>query len=223
MKKVTIIVFLLTISLVSTGQTVVTLNFPDPCSCDNSVLNEQLNLQHVVLPEATDTCFGATQIIIVGEIGAPYLMQQGSNAVMIAGERIVFKPQTTIHPGSYLHAYIAPAGPFCDFQMKHFLESENIIAGTGQNENQPETTFDELLFRLYPNPTSGPLHIDLFITSSSLTPVLEVYDMLGNRVEVVYLNNQPRQTISLSGLPRGIYIVCVTSGELRKYERIIKL
>jgi hypothetical protein len=218
MKNILLLFLLITASLLSKGQVVVTLNFPDPCSCDNSVLSDLLNVWHVSLPEATDTCFNATQTIVVGEVGAPFVMQPGAAAEMIAGERIIFKPSTTIKAGSYLHAYIAPDGPFCGDQSEPLPDNSKMAVTTGADEASQQ----EVQFKIYPNPTTGRLKIELAGVDQSARPLLEVFDLTGNKLKMVRMDNASRHTMNLSGLPSGMYIVSLTSGEFKKVERIIK-
>lgn len=219
MKNFLLLLLLISASLLSKGQVVITLNLPDPCSCDNTELNELLNVQNVTLPNATDTCFNATQTIVVGEVGAPFVMEQGAFAEMIAGERIIFKPYTHIKAGSQLQAYIAPGGPFCNSPLKNLMVNDNMLGSTGVDEALQQ----EVLFRLYPNPTTGMLSIDLGGTDQSSPTLIEVFDLTGKKRKMLRMYQTNRYTMDLTDIPSGMYIVSLTSNEFNSVQRLIKL
>ncbi|HPR30610.1 MAG TPA: T9SS type A sorting domain-containing protein [Prolixibacteraceae bacterium] len=212
-------IFSLNTLLASVDTVFVTLNLPDPCSCDNSELNEVLYVQSVNLQQYDDTCFNATQTIIVGEIGAPFIMQQGAFAEMIAGEKIVFKPYTHIQAGGQLHAYIAPGGPFCGFLSK----SAQLITELTVITNSDEESSQEVLFKVYPNPTTGLLTLELFETNQSSPYLLEIYNSTGNRLKMECIDQSSHQSMNLSGLPPGIYFIALTGYGFKKVEKLIKL
>ncbi len=197
----------------------VTLNLPDPCSCNNSELNEVLNVQSINLQQHADTCFNATQTIFVGEVGAPFMMQQGAFAEMIAGEKIVFKPYTHIMAGSQLHAYIAPGGPFCGYDTKSTQLSSEMTVFT----NSDDTSQQEVLCKIYPNPTTGLLTLELFETNQSSPLTLEIFNSTGNRLITKCIDQSSHHSINLSGFPSGIYIIALTGNGFKKVEKLIKL
>jgi len=219
MKNFLLFLLLISVGLLSKGQVVVTLNLPNPCSCDNTELNELLNIQNVTLYEFADTCFNATQNIVVGEVGAPFVMEQGASSVMIAGERIIFKPYTHIKAGSELYAYIAPDGPFCNTPLKNSI----INGGISGNINEDEPSPQDVLFKLYPNPTSGILTVDLLETEQSSPTLIEVFDLTGKKRKMLRMYQTKRYTMDLKGLPPGMYIVSLKSNEFKSVEKIIKL
>ncbi len=219
MKNLLLLLLLINASLLVKGQVVITLNLPDPCSCDNTELNELLNVQNVTLPNATDTCFNATQTIVVGEVGAPFVMEQGASAEMIAGERIIFKPYTHIKAGSQLYAYIAPDGPFCNTPLKNSIINE----GVSGNINDDELTPKDILFKLYPNPTTGILTIDLLETEQSSPTLIEVFDLTGKKRKMLRMYQTKQYAMNLTDLPPGMYIVSLRNDKFKSVEKIIKL
>lgn len=171
------------------------------------------------LQQYDDTCFNATQTIMVGEIGAPFMMQQGAFTEMIAGEKIVFKPYTHIQAGGQLHAYIAPGGPFCGFLSK----STQLITELTVFTNSDEESSQEVFFKVYPNPTTGLLTLELFETKQSSPYLLEIYNSKGNRLTMKCIDQSSHRSINLSGLPSGIYLIALTGNGFKKVEKLIKL
>lgn len=77
----------------------------------------------------------------------------------------------------------------------------------GINEINPSAV------KLYPNPASGKLNIDLSALSSEdrtdITAII-LYDALGQKVQSVSYQQQPVMHTDMAGLPSGIYTVCVS-------------
>ncbi len=86
-------------------------------------------------------------------------------------------------------------------------DSVNILT-EGINEINPSAV------KLYPNPASGKLNIDLSTLNSEdrtdITAII-LYDALGQKVQSVSYQQQPVMHTDMAGLPSGIYTVCVSS------------
>lgn len=77
----------------------------------------------------------------------------------------------------------------------------------GINEINPSAV------KLYPNPASGKLNIDLSALSSedrSDIAAIVLYDALGQKVQSLSYQQQPVMNTDIAGLPSGIYTVCVS-------------
>lgn len=74
---------------------------------------------------------------------------------------------------------------------------------------------------VYPTPTTGQLNIRLPI-SATFTPLVEVFDMLGNNVRGVNVERKGRGlfSIDLSGKSKGFYFVRIKSGDTLVTKRI---
>lgn len=73
--------------------------------------------------------------------------------------------------------------------------------------------------KLYPNPASGKLNIDLSALSSEdrtgITAIV-LYDALGQKVQSLSYQQQPVMNTDIAGLPSGIYTFCVSSSSNAK-------
>jgi hypothetical protein len=76
--------------------------------------------------------------------------------------------------------------------------------------------------RVYPNPVSSILHVALPDLPHEQTGTLEIYSSMGNpAMQPKPLSNV--QSIDLSGISPGVYVVRVTSGKHTAVTKIIKL
>ncbi len=90
--------------------------------------------------------------------------------------------------------------------VQTLCDSVNILT-EGINEINPSAV------KLYPNPASGKLNIDLSALNSedrSDIAVIVLYDALGQKVQTVSYNQQTVMNTDIAGLPSGIYTVCVS-------------
>ncbi len=109
---------------------------------------------------------------------------------------------------------------FFDINKKNFT----ITASTGLNLYSASNTLN---IRLYPNPFSGTVKID--VTSNNLLDdnktLINIYDVLGNIVKTEYikLTENFSKTFDFSSLANGSYIVEVTDGKQKSIARLIKM
>ena len=89
------------------------------------------------------------------------------------------------------------------------------VANLGVNDNVLEETLS-----VYPNPARD------FVTISNSTDVtinsIEIYDMNGRLVEQLKVNSSSDQTINVSELTTGMYLMNITSDQATVVKRLIK-
>jgi hypothetical protein len=72
---------------------------------------------------------------------------------------------------------------------------------------------------VYPNPGTGLFTVNV---NQSSAGVLEVYNVLGNKVQSILLNaNTVNYKLDLSGYTKGIYMLNMISGDQRYSKKII--
>lgn len=86
--------------------------------------------------------------------------------------------------------------------------------------NCPSLSVDELVYenlKVYPNPTSGILHVD---KSQNSDMTIEVFDLFGKRI----LQLKNTETIDISAFSSGMYLIKATDGKTlqTKIQKIIK-
>ncbi|MFZ4522462.1 MAG: cohesin domain-containing protein [Bacteroidales bacterium] len=158
-------------------------------------------------------CYSATNTIVVAGGVTPFIVQSGGYVTMIAGQSIDFLPSSNVLPGGYLHAYIAPAGPYC------IAPALPAVATTSENKM---VIPDEHLFKIYPNPTSGlvTLEPDPQYTGKLLN--IEVYGMQGAKILTATMNGDMKHELSIYGMPAGIYFIRVICGNQAETRKLIK-
>lgn len=100
--------------------------------------------------------------------------------------------------------------------MKSVLINISIIClilfcGSEIGAQVPKQDNTDSKVQIYPNPTSGPLHID-FISESRVKPSAKILDITGKQVQVitedlVYSNGKFVADITVNDLKPGIYFV----------------
>jgi len=74
-------------------------------------------------------------------------------------------------------------------------------------------------FSCYPNPSQGT--VTLTFAESGSVKTIQVFDVLGNKVQEAAARNRPTQTIELKNLPAGKYIVRVSDGKVSLSQSVI--
>jgi hypothetical protein len=181
----------------------------------NMVVNSvpsNVNLQNVTV--SGNDCFNAVQTIVVAGNGNFFTVQSGGNATMIAGENILFYPGTVVEQGGYMRGYIASDGPWC--AATKIVSS---LTGTSEVRHNSEQPF----FSIYPSPTTGAFIFELNTSDSVEKCLVEIFDMMGNKVSTSELPGAGKHRLSLAGRPAGVYLIRVLQGKHSAISRIIKL
>jgi hypothetical protein len=107
--------------------------------------------------------------------------------------------------------YKAPAGGNLAFDDLKIFSS---IVGVNETLNNEEIS-------VYPSPTTGILNIRL-INSTPAMPAVEVFDMLGNKINGVNIERKGRglYSLDLTGKSRGFYFVKIQTASQFVTRRI---
>ncbi len=175
-----------------------------------------LNIQNDTIPNGTYVCYDATQTITVAGGGTSFVVQDGGNATMIAGQNIIYLPGTKVDSGGYLLGYITTNGQFCGYQAAPVMmsaESRNKenISGSGNS-----------LLKVYPNPTSGNINIELNGGQETSEANIEIISMRGERILSYALKNEKKHQLSISDQPAGVYFIRLISEVSIETAMIIK-
>lgn len=141
---------------------------------------------------------------------------------------------TNVKTGGYLHAYIAPNGPFCGDREDHFLAIKDIAEvetdaitsmdnkdGTILNADISENT-DDAFFKLYPNPTTDSFTIELHNYETGDKVSVEIFSMHGKLIELRELQSGQIHQFDLTRYNAGIYLVRVVQGTNTGIKRVMK-
>lgn len=159
-----------------------------------------LAIQNTTIQSGDDACYDALQTITVAGGGSYFTLQSGGITNFIAGQKITFRPGAKALSGSYLHARIAPNGPWCN-------NVKSSITDTG-NENIPEfqSTGNDSEFKAlaFPNPVSSLLTVVWTASESGNETVLEIVNLLGTKLFSTRVLDRNSAEIDMDSYPPGI-------------------
>jgi hypothetical protein len=177
-----------------------------------------ITLQNIFVEAGGMECFAAQQTIFVAGGTSSFIVDPMASVEMIAGMNIVIMPTTMVHHHGYFRAHIAPDGPFCNPSPPSLPMA---VTPLGQEET---TTLSGLTpaFKLYPNPTTGNLILELNEKNPVQNAIITLSGPLGDILSHQYVHGEPQVYLSLSGRPAGIYFVRVITGTTTGTVKIIK-
>ena len=181
-------------------------------------------LKDIALTDGSSSCYDAVFTITTGGASGPFIAQSGSSAYLIAGEKITMLPGTQLQAGSHVHAYIAPAGPFCEDIGKALVSAENdVTEDVATGFVDISNTVQQQFLHVFPNPTPDRFTIELVDIDPGQDVLIEVYGIRGDRVLRTKLPGDLHQhTLSLEGQVPGIYLVRVVGRQEVGVARLIK-
>lgn len=176
---------------------------------------ENQQLANVVIPSGFTTCYDAQQILTVARNGTTFIVENGGNVTLVAGNKISILNGAKVYAGGYLHGYITTNGTFCGTMLAP------LVATT---ENKELVGFEEAvknqLIRIYPNPTTDIVVVEL--VDAKMNANVTVYSMVGGKLYQKELKGETRYQFSLSGRSVGVYMVHVQSGDKSEIAKIIR-
>ena len=86
-----------------------------------------------------------------------------------------------------------------------------------------QTAISDNDFKVYPNPTSSEIQIDLNFANLAKSN-LSLYNLMGQEIINIPLSNDQQQTLhlNLKSLAKGVYILKLTSNDFTLQKRVIK-
>jgi len=177
------------------------------------------NITNDTITNGQVKCYNAINTVMVAGNGSTFMVEGGGNVTMIAGQNILFYPETKVQNGGFMWGYISPGGPWCT------LPSIPSAGKKGNHESGETeiTTFAVLpSFKVYPNPTNGDFAVAWLPQSSPGDMVIEIYGMSGERILRRILHGERKHILSLSDKPSGIYFIRMITSETIETVKIIK-
>lgn len=192
--------------------------FPAPSDQDFLVVNLTKNTTHylnnLALSGSTSECYGSNENIYIRN----FEVEAGSSAELIAANKILIFNYTKIESGGYFHASITTNNTYC-VMSKTIVEAidEKLLP---QSESLPESKSG--LFRFYPNPTQGILHIESANQSVFGPMIVEVLNIMGKRMKSIELHGSSPYQLDLSDVPNGVYVVRVLNDGKADFVKVVK-
>ncbi len=160
------------------------------------------------------SCVDALEMLTVGGSGTGFTVQGGGAANLVAGLKIRFLPNTTVHPGGYLHGHISPSSPYClppstAPVLKEVTSTAPVDAGN-------------ISMVIYPNPTNDQFTVRLTGMPGHTAATLKIFTAMGVQIHESTVVNGRWPNISLSQCGPGIYLVQVVQGSGIFTGKVIK-
>jgi triacylglycerol esterase/lipase EstA (alpha/beta hydrolase family) len=167
-------------------------------------------------------CFNALNNMTLAGNGKNVIVQNGAVVSFIAGESIRFLSGFHAFSGSDMDAYISVDGTFCETQSGSVVEQpqEKSIAGDKIIPNQQKNIIEENKIKLFPNPTTGKLNIEIPNFTRQVT--VEIYSINGKKFNSYVISNS-KSSIDLSSFRSGVYFLKASDLEISNYFKIIKI
>jgi hypothetical protein len=152
---------------------------------------------------------GPDNKIYVGNIGSASWAMSYIDSPSIKGAGCSFKPKGFQYlPGSYVGSSAPPCMPYYDMDL---LPCDTSVSTGGGGSGEPDGVNDylaqKLQLKLYPNPATSYLYIDIQDTYSKY--YYELVSLEGRKVLKGVLGNQ----INVAALQSGVYVLRIFSNE----------
>jgi uncharacterized protein YjdB len=167
----------------------------------------------VVAPQVN--CFNATSVITVAVAGSTFHVQSGASATLIAGQKISMLPGTRVFIGGYLHGYIALNGTYCNTPNAPVSSGEELTISPSLDSHGPELS-------LFPNPAGSEVNILAITGVADEMLKMEMVDIRGRLVRKNTMLSGTAQTVDLSDLSAGLYLIRVSGERFFKTVKMVR-
>jgi hypothetical protein len=177
----------------------------------NPVPPDLVIIEDYIFTAGDEFCIEADGIIIKNVI-----IEGGADVTFVAKNSIKIQPDTDI--SGRFHALIDDSGNYC-------LNEPGLMALATDEDPQPILSGinkDGSLFRVFPNPTPGMFTLELRDAGESATIIVEIYNMLGDRILSSQLPLADQYQFDLSERQSGIYLIRVVMGDEVGVGKILK-
>ncbi|MGB4204556.1 MAG: cohesin domain-containing protein [Bacteroidales bacterium] len=181
-------------------------NEPSPLITDSLIINNR------IVGDGDQVCYQANKTIEVSN----FTVESGGNALFFAGENILLKAGVQVLSGGYFHAVISQKRSLCS------KNQSDVTIADQNNDEMIETTYSSNPYKVYPNPTSGKVIIELNNNIDRSVIQTEVYSLYGERILNKEFINSSAFNIDLSAQPSGILLLRIYYEGKYWFEKIIK-
>jgi len=178
---------------------------------------ENQQLQNITIQNSVTNCYSATQVLTVAGSGTTFLVENGGNVALVAGNKILMLAGTRVNSGGYLHGFITASGAYCGATFNPLVANLRNDQSLGI-----ETMVKNQFIKVYPNPTTDIVIVELMEPDALTTAKVTVHSMQGETLMQKDIHGGSRFQFSLSGKPVGIYLVHVQSGDRSEIAKVIK-
>jgi hypothetical protein len=190
-----------------------------PSTLNINVLPLNLALQNVSIIPGPNVCYSASQTITLAGGGTFFFVPNGSSVELVAGQNILFEPGVLVQPGGYLLGRIATTGDYCiQVPSKGAANTEAETIGN----NTPAALNKDSFFKVFPNPTTGNLTLELSDEPDGTQVKVQCYNLMGSLIMEKEFYSGKRHELTLIDQKPGLYVLKVVQNEVSGMQKIIK-
>jgi len=178
-----------------------------------NVLPADVVVDNLTVGDGESLCFQAFESVVVAGEGNAVIVEGNASLELYAANEILLLSGFSVEDGGYLLAKIESETIIC---LPASLLAEEAI---GPESKMLISSPPRLL--LYPNPTSGELHVNLSEIHNQ-DVVIEIFDMPGQLLLRRQSISQEVQRIDLSAFEAGVYFVRIIAQGSQQTSKIIK-
>lgn len=179
---------------------------------------EVLLVKDTLIYAGYETCFNATQSIVVAGAGSSFEVFEGGIVHLIAGEQIMLCEGFVVHPGAFLHARITSDSSYCVQTETLHLQA----AAINETLELPAEIKLHDLLTIFPNPTQDICTVQFNGNITDPFILLAITNLQGQTVFEQQLIQQSSFRLNLSAVPPGIYLFRLQFRDKTFFEKIVK-
>jgi hypothetical protein len=171
------------------------------------VIPTNQTVQNVAILAEDGACYEATQILTIAGNNTYFTVAEFGEARLVAGQKITMLPGTHVQMGGTMHAYISTNGQYCSSSAPTVSKSSDVEETSSPADNAM------LSMKIYPNPATADVMVDLHGVADGSSSKMEMISVRGEVIHTSALSGNGQYPVSLHGLPSGVYIFRIVSGD----------
>ncbi len=197
------------------SDTTICLNWGLCSSCVVPVIPVNQSLENITIAAESGACYDALQVLTVAGNNTFFMVEAYGEVTMVAGQKILMLPGTTVALGGILHAYITSNQQYCNL-------SASPVAKLAENQAIEPILENTLSLKVFPNPATSSIILDLQGMDDGATVKMEMVGIQGNLLRTGSFESNGHYHLSLEGLPSGVYFFRFVSGDQVITRKLLK-
>ena len=188
---------------------------------DKDYVSDNTIVADVNIANSESDCYNAVNVLTVAA-DETVIIENGGEAIFIAGQTIFLKPGFHAYAGSSTHAYITQSGDYCGSLAPvapppASWGGEDITSISDPFENN---NISKRIVNVYPNPTKGMLTIDF--NGKETTGTVRIVNFHGGIILETETYQQLTKKIDIQFLSEGMYLLVINTEGEQIIKKIIK-
>ncbi|MEI6434306.1 MAG: T9SS type A sorting domain-containing protein [Bacteroidota bacterium] len=197
------------------SDTIICLNWSSCNSCNVPIVPTNRTLENITVVAEQGSCYDATQTITVAGNNSFFRVEEFGEVTLVAGQKITILPGAQVMSGGYLHAHITATQQYCTLPAAREVKSIEI-------QEIPVNDNGALSVRIFPNPTSSDVTLDLQGVSEGAQAKFDMISIRGEKLRTGELTGNGKHPLSLNGISVGVYYIRIICGDQVVTRMIMK-